>query len=334
MDYKGLNYIPPEGYISNNYIVQKGDSLYSIARKLNTTVDELKKLNNLKTNNLSIGQILKIPSKIVIDDEENIYIVQSGDTLYKIAQNYNTNVDTIKQLNNLTSNTLSVGQLLKIPSPVSEVETYTVQSGDTLYSISQKFNTSVEALKKLNNISTNVLSVGQTIKLPPKESIDTTETVEPETITYTVQSGDSLYKLAKKYNTTVDSIKQINKLDNNLLSIGQKLIIPTSLQEEQTTQNYFTHKVVSGDSLYSIAKKYNTTVDSIKQLNNLTSNLLMIGQEIKIPLKDSPKKTYVVKNGDSLYSIAKNFDTTVDNLKKINNLTSNMLSIGQILIIE
>lgn len=82
MDYKGLTYTPPEGYISNTYVVQKGDSLYSIARKLNTTIDELKRLNNLTSNNLSVGQVLRIPSKLVIDDEENIYVVKSGDTIF------------------------------------------------------------------------------------------------------------------------------------------------------------------------------------------------------------------------------------------------------------
>src|SRR5699024_11040212 len=66
-DYKGFNYIPPEGFVSNSYTVQKGDTLYGIANKLGTTVDELKKLNNLTSNNLSIGQILKIPEKYVQD---------------------------------------------------------------------------------------------------------------------------------------------------------------------------------------------------------------------------------------------------------------------------
>lgn len=229
MDYKGLKYIPPEGYISNTYVVQKGDSLYSIARKLNTTVDELKRLNNLTSNTLSIGQILKLPKPTDIDE----------------------------------------------PSQ------------------------------------------------------------EPTNITYTVQSGDSLYKIATKYNTTVDAIKKANNLTNNLLSIGQVLTIPTTtISEEVPEPNYFNYKVVSGDSLYKIAKKYNVTVDSIKELNNLTSNLLSIGQMIKIPTTSTNERTYIVKSGDSLYSIAKEFNTTVDNLKKLNNLSSNMLSIGQILIIE
>lgn len=334
MDYKGLKYIPPEGYISNTYVVQKGDSLYSIARKLNTTVDELKRLNNLTSNTLSIGQVLKIPSQAVIDDEENIYVVKSGDTLYKIAQDYNITVDELKNLNNLSSNTLSVGQLLKIPSPISEPETYTVKKGDSLYSIAQEFNTTVDILKKLNNLTSNTLSIGQILKLPKPSDIDE-PSQEPTNITYTVQSGDSLYKIATKYNTTIDAIKKANNLTNDLLSIGQVLTIPTTIISEEVPEpNYFNYKVVSGDSLYKIAKKYNVTVDSIKKLNNLTSNLLSIGQTIKIPTTSTNERTYIVKSGDSLYSIAKEFNTTVDNLKKLNNLPSNMLSIGQILIIE
>ena len=334
MDYKGLKYIPPEGYISNTYVVQKGDSLYSIARKLNTTVDELKRLNKLTSNTLSIGQVLKIPSQAVIDDEENIYVVKSGDTLYKIAQDYNITVDELKNLNNLSSNTLSVGQLLKIPSPISEPETYTVKKGDSLYSIAQEFNTTVDILKRLNNLTSNTLSIGQILKLPKPTDIDE-PSQEPTNITYTVQSGDSLYKIATKYNTTIDAIKKANNLTNDLLSIGQVLTIPTTtISEEVPEPNYFNYKVVSGDSLYKIAKKYNVTVDSIKELNNLTSNLLSIGQTIKIPTTSTNERTYIVKSGDSLYSIAKEFNTTVDNLKKLNNLPSNMLSIGQILIIE
>lgn len=119
------------------------------------------------------------------------------------------------------------------------------------------------------------------------------------------------------------------------MSIGQILSIPTTQEVEQVPEeNYFNYNVVSGDSLYSIAKKFDTSVDYIKNLNNLTSNLLSIGQTLKIPTTSTMQKTYVVKSGDSLYSIAKNFNTTVDELKKLNNLTSNLLNIGQILIVE
>ena len=91
-NYIGVPYTPPEGIITNTYIVQKGDTLYSIARKLNTTVEELKKLNNLTTNTLQIGQVLRIPTEVIYEEEENVYTVQKGDNLYQIPQNnYTTN---------------------------------------------------------------------------------------------------------------------------------------------------------------------------------------------------------------------------------------------------
>ena len=97
------------------------------------------------------------------------------------------------------------------------------------------------------------------------------------------------------------------------------------------TINEFVFVVKAGDNLYSIANRYNTTVDEIKKLNNLSSNLLSIGQILKLPTQEN--NTYIVKSGDNLYSIANKYNTTVDEIKKKNNLTSNLLTIGQILII-
>lgn len=269
-NYIGVPYTPPEGLITNTYIVQKGDSLYSIANKLGTTVSELKKENNLTSNTLQIGEVLRIPTKEIYEGEENVYIVQKGDTLYSVAMANNTTVDELKKANNLTSNILSTGQLLKIPSALLPESTYTVKKGDSLYSIANKYNTTVEELKRINNLTSNTLSIGQVLKLPS----DKPNKIEQEknTITYTVQKGDSLYSIARKYSTTIDKIKDLNNLTTNLLSIGQVLLIPTNANLETT------YTVQKGDSLYSIAKKYNTTVDKLKQLNNLTSNLLSIGQ--------------------------------------------------------
>ena len=269
-NYIGVPYTPPEGITTNTYVVQKGDSLYSIANKLGTTVSELKKENNLTTNTLQIGEVLRIPTKEIYEGEENVYIVQKGDTLYSVAMANNTTVDELKKANNLTSNILSTGQLLKIPSALLPESTYIVKKGDSLYSIANKYNTTVDELKRINNLTSNILSIGQVLKLPS----DKVSNVEKEenTINYTVQKGDSLYSIARKYSTTIDKIKDLNNLTTNLLSIGQVLLIPTDTNLETT------YTVQKGDSLYSIAKKYDTTVDRLKQLNNLKSNLLSIGQ--------------------------------------------------------
>ena len=216
---------------SNIYIVKSGDSLYSIARKYNTTVDELKKLNNLSSNVLSIGQVLKIPSSSESNNTgsntgtSNTYVVKSGDSLYSIARKHNTTVDELKRLNNLTSNVLSIGQVLKIPSSsesnntgsnTGTTNTYVVKSGDNLYSIARKYNTTVDEIKKLNNLTSNLLSIGQVLKIPSGSS----------TNTYVVKSGDNLYSIARKYQITVDELKKLNNLNSNLLSIGQVLKVP------------------------------------------------------------------------------------------------------------
>ncbi len=142
---------------------------------------------------------------------------------------------------------------------------------------------------------------------------------------YTVQKGDSLYSIAKKYGISVDELKKANGLTTNNLSLGQKLVIPEVKGE-------IGYVVKAGDSLYNIAKKYGISVDELKKTNGLTTNTLTVGQELVIP-ETSKSRTYTVKSGDSLYSIADKFGVSVSNLKKVNNLTSNLLSIGQILVI-
>ena len=252
----------------------------------------------------------------------NYYTVKSGDSLWSISKKYGITVDELKQANNLTSNLLSIGQNLLIPTKESEVTTneYIVQKGDTLYGIANKFNTTVDNLKSINNLTTDSLSIGQVLKLPSSSTISTD--------TYTVKSGDSLYAIAKKYNTTVDTLKSLNNLTSNTLSIGQVLKLPGS-----SATSTDTYTVKSGDTLYAIANKYNTTVDALKSLNNLTSNTLSIGQTLKIPSSSSDNVVYTVKSGDTLYGIAEEFGTTVSAITKLNNLSTTILSIGQKLLL-
>jgi len=330
VDYKGLTYIPPKGYVSTTYTVKSGDTLYSIAQRLGTTVSELRRLNNLKTDTLTVGQILQIPTEYIQEDESNIYIVEKGDSLYSIANKYNTTISELRKLNNLTTDILTIGQTLLIPSALITPDTYTVSSGDTLYSIANKFNTTVNEIKNLNNLTSNTLSVGEILKIPTPESDNTIDTA----ISYAVVSGDTLYSIASKYNTTIDAIKQLNNLTSNTLSVGATLLIPTSYEVEEETPNVIRYTVLKGDSLYSIAKKYDVSVDAIKSLNSLTSNLINVGEVLQIPTTSTTDVTYAVQSGDNLYKIARRFNTTIDELKRLNNLTSNILSVGQILILE
>lgn len=150
----------------NYYIVKSGDTLYSIAKKYGLTVDELKKMNNLSSNTLSINQKLLVGNDISTDDNYDVYVVKSGDTLWGIASKYNTSVDKIKDINNLNSNNLSIGQKLLVPGNNLGTKKYIVKSGDTLYKIAQNNGTTVTDLINLNNLKTTNLSIGQVLYIP------------------------------------------------------------------------------------------------------------------------------------------------------------------------
>ena len=140
--------------------------MFAIARKYNTTPQVLKELNNLTTNTLSIGQILKVPGieeEIIEEDEYDIYTVEKNDSLWKISQKYNIPVTELIDINNLNNLTLQIGQKLLVPK--LEINEYIIKEGDTLWSIAKKYNISVQELKEINNLNSNLLTVGQVLKI-------------------------------------------------------------------------------------------------------------------------------------------------------------------------
>ena len=169
--YLGIEDIIPPGTDTGytEYVVRSGDTLWLLAQRYNTTVDAIKKLNNLTDDNLSIGQVLRIPTTESSDGSYFEYVVRPGDTLWLLSQRYHTTVDAIKNLNGLPGNDLSIGQILKIPAaepaPAPYFE-YTVRSGDTLWQLAQRFGTTVDAIKSLNGLRSDVLNIGQVLKIP------------------------------------------------------------------------------------------------------------------------------------------------------------------------
>ena len=124
--------------------MQRGDTLWNIAKKFNTNVNEIKRLNNLKSNILYVGQTLRVPEYYKAEDTNISYVVKRGDSLYSIARQYGVNVNDLKRINNLTSDLLSIGQIINIPSSttivtpseddiINEENTYVVKNGDTIF---------------------------------------------------------------------------------------------------------------------------------------------------------------------------------------------------------
>lgn len=213
VEYAGGRYTAPLN--DNYYIVKNGDTLWSIAKRLKVSLNELKKANNLTGNLINVGQKLLIPKKIT-NPQENTYIVQKDDNLYQIAKKFNTTVAKLKSINNLQTDKLAIGQVLKLPNKITN-DTYIVQKGDNLYQIAKTFDTTVAELKDINNLTSNLLSIGQVLKIPFNSK-------EPKI--YTVKSGDNLYRIAQNFNTTVNKLIDLNNLANTNLKIGQKLLIP------------------------------------------------------------------------------------------------------------
>lgn len=267
------------------------------------------------------------------------YIVLEGDTLFGISKQFGVSVSEIKSANKLDSNTIFVGDVLIIPTNETSF-LYIVKSGDTLYSISRKYNVSVNEIKRVNNLTNNIIGVGEQLRIPINSN-----GVSDDYIVYTVKVGDNLYSISRKYGVSVDSIKNINNLNSDLLSIGQKLRIPNIVDSDD---NYFEYVVKKNDTLYSIAKKFNMSMNELMRINNLETTALSIGQVLNVINNSNNESNlgmscygegyvepryeiYTVVRGDSLYSISRKFNVSIDSLRNLNNLTNDNLDIGDVL---
>lgn len=299
-------------------------------------------LESLLKKSRSEENVLNYPTISVGSNGEYVVKAQSilSEKLYYDQEisgifdnNFKTSVQTFQIINKLIPDGI-IGKdtwsaLIYYYSPLSSCESksndnlyYTVKPGDTLYSIAKSNNISINELKELNNLKSDILSVGQILKLKSSDN-------QEETLKYIVKAGDTLYSIAKKYNVSVSELKTINNLPSDNLSIGQTIYIKD--EENNSENNENTYTVKAGDTLYSIAKKFNMNVDNLKELNNLNSNILSIGQTLKVKNSSNELNEYTVKSGDTLYSIAKKLGTTVSNIQSKNNLISNLISIGQVL---
>lgn len=160
------------------------------------------------------------------------------------------------------------------------------------------------------------------------DTFDIGEEIMPDDTknTYTVKAGDTLWSIARRFNTTVEDLMKYNNLSSDVINVGTVLTIPTTT-DSSTNLNSSMYVVKAGDTLWNIAKRYNTTVEILMMMNNLNTDLITIGQRLMVPNKN----VYVVKAGDTLWNIAKRNNTTVENLMMLNNLNTDLIKPGQII---
>ncbi len=344
------------------YKVKKGESLFTISKEYNISVEDLKASNKLTGNGVQVGQELKIiqialvvpaMTKAESTPKTIAYKVKKGESLFTIAKDNNITVEDLKAANKLTSNNVQVGQELKITQLTTTSTTttaktdiapktisYKVKKGETLLTIAKDNNINVEDLKAANNLTKNYVKVGQELKITQAlaPAVSTKADIVHKTIAYKVKKGESLFTIAKDNNVTVEDLKAANKLTNSNVQAGQELkitqaTVATVASKTEIAPKTITYKVKKGESLFTIAKDNNTTVEDLKAANKLTNNNVQAGQEILIGQSAAVKKVieYKVKKGDNLSSIANSHNISVDELKNLNQLTSKKVSSGQTL---
>ncbi|WP_043932726.1 C40 family peptidase [Bacillus sp. EB01] len=194
---------------SEIYKVKSGDSLWKISKNYNLTISQLKQWNSLSGDTIYVNQSLKVsaPESTTVKASPATYTVKSGDTLWEISRDYNTTVSKLKSLNGLSGDTIYVGQVLKVEGTASvasaqtvtststSTSTYTVKSGDTLSEIAVDFKTTVSAIKSLNNLTSDIIYVGQTLKVSGTASYTPVRTATVQTSS----TVDALIAEAKKH---------------------------------------------------------------------------------------------------------------------------------------
>jgi peptidoglycan DL-endopeptidase LytF len=302
-------------------------------------------------------------NEIQLIDETVRYSVQPGDTLWKLSKRYNTTIYDIKKANRLESDILTVNQSLIIPRAF-----HTVSSGEYLSTLAKEYHTTTDALKIANQLTGDKILIGQVLIIPlhlqhptasesavspPVQEQATNDKTLPvneqqtEGITYRVMAGDSLSVIAKRFGTTIDEIKSLNKLSSDIIQVGQELFIIPTIKTDSTNVTSFSYTVKAGDTLFQLAKRFHTSIDAIKMENSLANSTLVIGQVLRItglgagegplsnvngsPVVTDIPETYTVKSGDTLSGIAKTYNVTTNFLLINNQLSNETIYAGQVL---
>ena len=240
-----------------------------------------------------------------------------------------------------------------LPSHAVTTVLYSVKKGDVLGTIAENHNVSVSAIKSVNSMNSDLIRIGELLRIPQPAALARNEITTDGSgeVIYRVRKGDILGTIALKYDVSVSAIKSANVLYSDMIRVGQKLRIPVpgsrTIHGKTTaklnspapiqSQHFVDYVVSSGDTLYGIAKIHGITVAYLRVSNSLSSDRILVGQKLKIPVNDAQtsktaatvkqrelapnmRYVYTVRAGDSLWKIARIHQTKISNLEKWNNI--------------
>jgi len=297
--------------------VKRGENLNSIADKYGVSVDALRDWNNLSGNKIYSGKKLKIYTdhslNYVAENEDAAfdktsvfrYKVKRGETLSGLAVKFGVPSTTIKRWNRLSSERLTAGQYVKIYTnnhvssfgdntfkTSANVNYYTVKPGDAIGEVAEKYKVAVSSIRKWNGLRTNKIVAGKRLKIYSDVDINdigTNDAASSEVENYKIRKGDTIGKIAAKHNVSVAELKKWNKLSDSDIQAGESLKIysrsdkneDVSHKSKLKSKSKF-HRVASGESLYSISRSYDVSVEDLKSLNKISGNKIKVGQKLRI----------------------------------------------------
>ncbi len=237
--------------------IRRGENLGLIAAKYGVSVSQLRDWNNISGNKIMSGRNLRIypdgtSTNFAVNETKNTvsknniyrYKVKRGDNLSEIAEKFGVTTQQVRKWNNISGNKILAGKTLKIYNSSNtssygdnttknsaNVNYYKIKAGDSIGGIAEKYGVKISDIQNWNNISGNKIVAGKTLKIYSDANVNdisnvtskTTKNVKTNQESYTVRSGDSLYSIAEKNNTTVAKLKSINNLTSNKIKSGQKL---------------------------------------------------------------------------------------------------------------
>lgn len=354
--------------------VRRGDNLSEIADRYNVAMSDIKRWNKLKNNKAPLGRNLKIITSETVAYKDKKEKKQKLDT---IAIQKNSDI-AAASVETKEVREQKVYKEEKIVTFKDVTKTHKVKKGDNLGEISEKYGVTVAEIKKWNKLKSNNIPLGKSLKIITNERVVTTvkKEVKSDAIAsndktrkdqksdvsnkedsfYVVQQGDNLSTIAKKYNVSVDDLKQWNDLSDNTIKLESKLKIADIINDDKeestpkTEIKNIEYTVQKGDNLSSIAKKNNVAVSDLKTWNDLSDDAIQLGDKIIVAkklvvdtnqavaekhskkekvAKNQNEDHYYVKKGDSLFSIAKKYPgITISDIKKWNGIRGNELKPG------
>ncbi|PID80281.1 hypothetical protein CSB20_07885, partial [bacterium DOLZORAL124_64_63] len=190
--------------------VQRGESLYGLARRYGTSVENLRQWNDLTGDRITIGQVLKVVQEA---SEDPVHVVVRGDNLTKIAQRYDTTVGRLQRINDLSSDKIYIGQKLRLRD--AERNIHIVERGDALWEIARAYGVTVTELKRLNNLRGDRIYIGQELRLGSQAA--------RMAAVYKVKRGDNLTEIARLHQMSLSELRKLNNLRGSIIHPGQEL---------------------------------------------------------------------------------------------------------------